>query len=139
MIIEIADREQQTALMRRPTFRLAMTGAGVLLLGVVSSLALATDFSGNLVQAKGETTTESFATPTSAICEKVQNIAGVEVNGLAEFDVGQWKVRTYSSARTLGSVWFVNFEAACSDQVIDGLLTAEQIEGGYRILRMTPT
>jgi hypothetical protein len=117
---------------------MALIGGVVLTLGAVSSSLIFTTNSAplDLLEAEQAIRTSTFSPIT---CQNISELTGLKVTGLREFDAGDWKVRTYSKAQTIGSVWFVNFEAVCSGQVVDGLLTAHQIEGGYRILRMTPT
>ena len=117
---------------------MALTGGVVLTLGAVSSSLIFTTNRAPLGRIEAEQAIRT-STTSPITCQNISELAGLEVSGLREFDAGDWKVRTYSNAQTIGSVWFLNFEAACSGQVVDGLLTAHQIEGGYRILRMTPT
>lgn len=117
---------------------MALTGGVVLTLGAVSSSLIFTTNRAPLGRIEAEQAIRT-STKSPITCQNISEFAGLEVSGLREFGAGDWKVRTYSKAQTIGSVWFVNFEAACSGQVVDGLLTAHQIEGGYRILRMTPT
>lgn len=114
-----------------------MTG-GVLVLFAIFSLAFFDTKSAE--GGRRELEQAVVALPTSpATCKNVAEYAGLEIADLREFDAGSWKIRTYSEAQALGSVWFVNFEAECSAQLVDGHLTAELIDGGYRILRLTPT
>ena len=109
-----------------------------MLLAILSLPNLATK-AANFNQSEDEPRVKSSTSDVIATCVSLAEFGNLEIKDLSDFEIGHWKIQTYSTARTLGSVWFANFEAACSNQVIDGLLTAEQIEGGYRILRMTPT
>lgn len=109
-----------------------------MLLAIFSLPNLATK-AANFNRSELEPQVRSSTPADLATCASLAEFGNLEIEDLSDFEIGGWKIRIYSTARTLGSVWFVNFEATCEDQVIDGLLTAEQIEGGYRILRMTPT
>jgi hypothetical protein len=115
-----------------------VAGGVVIALVAVSSLLF---FETNRVEVgRRELERETISSTSSPVaCKNVAEYAGLEIADLREFVAHGWIVRTYSEARTLGSVWFVNFEAECSGQLADGLLTAQEIDGGYRILRMTPT
>jgi hypothetical protein len=110
----------------------------VLVLFAISSLAISANNSDEAGRREFEQAVRT-STTLPATCKNVAEYAGLEIVDLREFDAGSWKVRTYSEARALGSVWFVNFEAECSGQLVDGLLTAQHIDSGYRILRMSPT
>jgi hypothetical protein len=138
VIIEIADTKNRNSQGRRNQKRMLVTGGVVIALVSVSSLLF---FETNRVEVgRRELERETISSTSSPVaCKNVAEYAGLEIADLREFDAGSWKIRTYSEARTLGSVWFVNFEAECSGQLADGLLTAQEIDGGYRILRMTPT
>jgi len=117
---------------------MALIGGVVLTLAAVSSSLSFTTNRAPLGLTEAEQAIRT-STTSPITCQNISQLAGLEVSALHEFDAGDWKVRTYSKAQTMGSVWFVNFEAACSGQVVDGRLTAHQIESGFRILRMTPT
>lgn len=139
VVIEIANSRKETRARRRAFYLFAFTGGvGVVLLASFILPNLVTKAASfNMSEVEPKVTSSK---PTDlATCTSLAEFDNREIRDLSEFEIGDWKVQTYSTARTLGSVWFANFEAACSNQVIDGLLTAEQIEGGYRILRMTPT
>ncbi len=138
IVIEITDVKKCSRFERRRRRLMALTGGVILTLGAVSSSLIFTTKSAPLGRIEAEQATRA-STTSHITCQNISELAGLEVSGLREFGAGDWKVRTYSKAQTIGSVWFVNFEAACSGQVVDGFLTALQIEGGYRILRMTPT
>jgi hypothetical protein len=138
VIIEITDTKNRSRSGHRHRWLMALTGGAVLTLGAVSSSLIFTTNSAPLGRIEAEQAIRTSMT-SPITCQNISELAGLEVAGLREFDAGDWKVRTYSKAQTIGSVWFVNFEAACSGQVVDGLLTAYQIDSGYRILRMTPT
>lgn len=115
-----------------------VTGGVLIALVAVSSLLF---FETKRVEVGRRELEQAFITSTTfpSTCKTVSDLAGLEIADLREFVAHGWIVRTYSEARTLGSVWFVNFEAECSGQVVDGLLTAQEIEVGYRILKLTPT
>jgi hypothetical protein len=138
VVIEITEAKCCKRSNQRTRPLLFLTGGVLLVLVAISSLAISATNSDEV--GRRELEQAVFASPTSpATCKNVADYAGLEIADLREFDAGSWKIRTYSEVRTLGSVWFVNFEAECSGQLVDGLLTAQHIDGGYRILRMTPT
>ncbi|MSY66239.1 MAG: hypothetical protein F2660_04155 [Actinobacteria bacterium] len=139
VVIEIINGKKHSRSRRRAFYLFAFSGGvGVVLLAIFSLPNLATK-AANFNRSELEPQVRSSTPADLATCESLAEFDNLEIEDLSDFEVGGWKIQIYSTARTLGSVWFVNFEAACSGQVIDGLLTAEQIEGGYRILRMTPT
>lgn len=138
VIIEITDTKNRSSPGRRNWSLMRVAGGVVIALGAMSSLLFFATNSAEVGRRELERVTNS-PTSSPATCKKVAEYAGLEIADLREFDAGSWKIRTYSEARTLGSVWFVNFEAECSGQLADGFLTAQEIDGGYRILRMTPT
>ena len=139
VVIEIANCRKGSRFRRRTFYLFAVTGGvGVVLLAILSLPNLATK-AANFNQSEDGPRVKSSTSDVIATCVSLAEFGNLEIKDLSDFEIGHWKIQTYSTARTLGSVWFANFEAACSNQVIDGLLTAEQIEGGYRILRMTPT
>lgn len=138
VVIEITDAKCRKHSRHRTRPLLFWTGGVLLVLVAISSLAISATNSAEVGRREREQPV--FASPTSpATCKNVADYAGLEIADLREFDAGSWKIRTYLEVRTLGSVWFVNFEAECAAQLVDGLLTAQEIDGGYRILRMTPT
>ena len=139
MVIEIINGRRDNRFRRGAFYLFAFSGGvGVVLLAIFSLPNLATK-AANFNRSELEPHVRSSTPADIATCGTLAEFDNLEIEDLSDFEIGSWKIQTYSTARTLGSIWFVNFEAACSGQVIDGLLTAEQIEGGYRILRMTPT
>lgn len=139
VVIEIINGKKHVRSRRRVFYWLAFTGGvGVLLLTIFSLPNLATK-AANFNRSELEPQVRSSTPADLATCASLAEFDNLEIDDLSDFEIGGWKIQSYSTARTLGSVWYMNFEAACSGQIIDGLLTAEQIEGGYRILRMTPT
>ena len=139
MVIEIINGTKHVRSRRRAFYLLAFTGGvGVVLLASFILPNLVTK-AANFNRSELEPKVTSSTPVDLATCTSLAAFDNLKIKDLSEFVIGDWKVQTYSTARTLGSVWFANFEASCSNQAIDGLLTAEQIEGGYRILRMTPT
>lgn len=138
VVIEITDAKSRKHSSQRTRPLLFLTGGVVLSLGAICSLAIF-DANGTEIVSR-EPKQEVFDSTTfPSTCKTVSDLAGLEIADLRQFVAHGWIVRTYSEARTLGSVWFVNFEAECSGQVVDGLLTAQEIEVGYRILKLTPT
>lgn len=137
VVIEITEAKSRKR-SSKATLTLIFVTGGVLVLFAISSLAISANNSDEAGRREFEQAVRT-STTLPATCKNVAEYAGLEIVDLREFDAGSWKVRTYSEARALGSVWFVNFEAECSGQLVDGLLTAQHIDSGYRILRMTPT
>ena len=137
VVIEITEAKSRKRSSKSTRTLIFVTG-GVLVLFAISSLAISANNSDEAGRRELEQAVRT-STTLQATCKNVAEYAGLEIADLREFDAGSWKVRTYSEARALGSVWFVNFEAECLAQIVDGHLTAELIDGGYRILSMTPT
>ena len=136
--IEITEAKSRKHSSQRIRSLIFVAGGVLLVIVAISSLAISATNRDEVGRRELERTTNS-STSSPATCKNVAEYAGLEIADLREFDAGSWKIRTYSEPRTLGSVWFVKFEAECLGQLADGLLTAQAIDGGYRILRMTPT
>ncbi len=138
VIIEIV--EPQKVYQRRGwlIFWVAFIG-GVAALCLVVSI---TTFESNEVKGEAEKYASSTPTVSSSAdsnCQDLRKFKGFEIADLTTFEFGGWRIVSYSTAESLGSVWFVSFEAKCADQIVEGVLTTQEINGGYRILRMTPT
>ncbi len=138
VIIEIFEPQKVKRRRSLPMFSVAFIG-GVAALCLVVSI---TTFESNVVKGQAEKYASSTPTVSSSAdsnCQDLRKFKGFEIADLTTFEFGGWRIESYSTARSLGSVWFVSFEAKCADQIVEGVLTTQEINGGYRILRMTPT
>ena len=139
VIIEVPSPPSSKRGARRVRYLIAISGGAVILL-LIGIILL----DNRIVSSNGHDRAHKplvSSTEESAVldCRSLSMSTWLDVASLSEFNLGDWRILTTSTTKTLGSVLFAGFKAACGQKVEYGTLTAQQMPNGFRILRMTPT